>query len=170
MKVTEKHIEDALTAWVTNNKGICLKGATNFDTGYPDRIIYMPGASAHVEVKGTSTRYHLNDKQKLWAGRVLMSKQPYYILESMAGLEHIKKDIYVSPAKFAVNTYHINGLQLVLHLNETTGTLELLSYKTVAPVRIFNALYNVDESHDKVIYRVFKKLEEMYPNTNYEDI
>lgn len=166
----EAQLESKLSDWVTSKKGICLKGATNFDTGYPDRIIYMPGASAHVEVKGSSKRYHLNDKQKLWAGRVLMSRQPYYILESMEGLEYIKNDIYISPAKFAVNTYNINGRQLVLHLNESAGTLELVSHRTVAPIRILASFYNVNESHDKVIYRVFKKLEEMYPNTNYEDI
>ena len=65
----EKRLETRLTNWVKAEGGIALKGSTTFDTGFPDRIVFLRGAHAYVELKGTSARYLLTDKQKVWAGR-----------------------------------------------------------------------------------------------------
>lgn len=159
-----------LVDWVQSQGGHAIKGATNFDTGFPDRIIYLKDAHAYVEVKGTSTRYHLNEKQKIWAGRILASGANYYILESLKGLEYLKEDIYVAGSTYQRNIYRLNGKNLVLIIHEASGTLEVNRLGEDGSItRLLSSAYP-RESHDKVIYRVLSKLEGLYPNVNYEDM
>ena len=164
----EGKLEAKLTEWAKAKGGIALKGATQFDTGYPDRIVYIPGAHAHVELKGTSTRYHLNEKQKLWAGRIIASKSPYYIVENETQLLMLYDDIYNNPAPLSVNAYRLNGFQLVLYVNEITGTYEVLSERTIPTKKILHGA--MIDTLDKMIYRIFVSLETIYPKTNYCDM
>lgn len=168
MATLESILETKLVAWSKAQGGVALKGATQFDTGYPDRIVYVPGAHAHVEVKGTSTRYHLNEKQKIWAGRIIASKSPYYILESEAQLEKLKHLLYTNGATLSVNTYMLNGFQLVLHIDTSTSTYSVVSYRDGTERRIMEGV--VTDSVTNLVYRIFKQLEFSFPNTNYEDI
>ena len=49
---SEKVIEAYLVREVRNLGGICLKFASSFETGYPDRLVLMPGGrAAWVELK-----------------------------------------------------------------------------------------------------------------------
>lgn len=168
MATTEATLEAKLTAWAKSLGGTALKGATQFDTGYPDRIIYIPGAHAHVEVKGTSTRYHLNDKQKIWAGRIIASKSPYYIIENERQLALFQENVLYSPAPLSVGMYPINGDNLFLYVDEASGTYEVRSTKDGIERRILSGLFS--DSLANTIYRIFVMLEERYPNTNYCDI
>jgi len=168
MSTMESKLESALTAWAKIQGGIALKGATQFDTGYPDRIIYVPGAHAHVEVKGTSTSYHLNEKQKVWAGRIIASKTPYYIIETEYQLEKFKRNIYSDAAILSVNTYCLNGFNLVLHVNESTGIYEVFSYKDGVERKLISAF--MSGTLADTIYRIFVQLELRYPKTNYGDM
>ena len=164
----EAKLEANLVAWAKNLGGVALKGATNFDTGYPDRIIYIPGAHEHVEVKGTSKRYHLNEKQKIWAGRIIASKSPYYIIENEVQLGQFKKNVKTSFAPYGVNMYSLNGDQLFLYINASGGTYDVRSHKGGTEKRILSAF--ISDSISNTIYRIFVALEESYPNTNYCDI
>lgn len=166
--MTEQRLESHIVDWAKAQGGIALKGATNFDTGYPDRVLYIPGGHAHVEVKGTSKRYHLNEKQKVWAGRIIASRTPYFIVESMDSLNHMKDILTSAPAPYMVNEYPINGKQLVLSVNEIEGTYHVHSCKDGVERRIIEA--TLTHSIAVTIYHVFKQLEALYPNTNYEDI
>ena len=166
--MTERQLEQKLTQWARSQGGVALKGATNFDTGYPDRVVFLPGANAHVELKGTSSRYLLTEKQKVWAGRIIASKAPYYIIESESQLQRFTEEIYHNPSAYLVNTYMLNGFQLVLHINETTKTYEVISYKGGRERRILTAPF--EESVPITIYRALTSLEEMYPNTYYKDM
>lgn len=168
MATMESVLETKLTAWAKSLGGTALKGATQFDTGYPDRIIYIPGAHAHVEVKGTSTRYHLNDKQKIWAGRIIASKSPYYIIENEAQLKEFQENILYSPATLSVDMYSLNGFNLFLYINYPAGTYEVRSTRDGIERRILSGLFS--DSIANTVYRIFVMLEERYPNTNYCDI
>lgn len=168
MSTLESILEGKLTNWAKGQGGIALKGATQFDTGYPDRVVYVPGAHAHVEVKGTSTRYHLSDKQKIWAGRIIASKSPYYIIESERQLERFKEAVYSDASALVVNEYNLNGDQLILHVDAFSGSCSVTSNKDGITRRIMTGL--MSDTVAKTIYRVFRHLEEHYPNTNYEDI
>jgi len=165
---TEARLEAALVKWVKSLGGTALKGATNFDTGYPDRTIYLPGAAAHVEVKGTSTRYHLTEKQKLWAGRIIASGMPYYIVENDAQLEQLKTEVFLDHTDSDGRIYRLNGFDLVLLLDNTRTTFEVLSTKEAVPKKIMSGF--VSDSLPNTIYRIFVCLEESFPNTNYCDI
>jgi hypothetical protein len=168
MATIEKTLETNLVNWAKMQGGIALKGATQFDTGYPDRIVYVPGGHAHVEVKGTSVRYHLNEKQKLWAGRIIASKTPYYIIENLEQLNMFKENIGYSPASLTVNMYSLNGFQLFIYVDDTTGTYDVRSIKDGAERRIMSGLMH--DTLAKTIYKVFVTLEEKFPNTNYCDM
>jgi hypothetical protein len=168
MATMESMLETKLVNWAKDLGGIALKGATQFDTGYPDRVVYVPGAHAHAEIKGTSTKYHLNDKQKIWAGRIIASKTPYYVIENEAQLEKFKKNIYSDASVYTVNTYSLNGFNLVLHVNESKGTYEVFSYRDGMERKISSAL--MSDTLANTIYRIFVSLEERYPDTNYCDI
>lgn len=168
MATMESVLETKLTNWAKSLGGTALKGATQFDTGYPDRIIYIPGAHAHVEVKGTSTRYHLNDKQKIWAGRIIASKSPYYIIENETQLALFQENVFYNPATLSVGMYSLNGDNLFLYVDDTKGTYEVRSIKDGIERRILSGLFS--DSLANTIYRIFVMLEERYPNTNYCDI
>lgn len=168
MATLETVLEKKLVDWAKAQGGIALKGATQFDTGYPDRIIYVPNAHAHVEVKGTSSTYHLNEKQKVWAGRIIASKSPYYIIESERQLERFKEDVFHNPSSLLINTYSLNGDQLYLHVNPTSGTYEVFSTKDGKETRLISSF--MAGSLADTIYRVFVALEKSFPKTNYEDI
>lgn len=168
MATMESVLETKLTNWAKSLGGTALKGATQFDTGYPDRIIYIPGAHAHVEVKGTSTRYHLNDKQKIWAGRIIASKSPYYIIENETQLIEFQENILYSPATLSVGMYSLNGFNLTLYIDFYNGTYQVRSHKDHTDRRILSGLFS--DSIANTIYRIFVMLEERYPNTNYCDI
>lgn len=168
MATMESVLETKLTNWAKSLGGTALKGATQFDTGYPDRIIYIPGAHAHVEVKGTSTRYHLNDKQKIWAGRIIASKSPYYIIENETQLIEFQENILYSPATLSVGMYSLNGFNLTLYVDFYNGAYEVRSNKDYMDRRILSGLFS--DSIANTIYRIFVMLEERYPNTNYCDI
>lgn len=168
-KITEARLEKMLVDWAKQEGGIALKGDTNFDTGYPDRIVYLIGAHAHVEVKGSSKRYHLNEKQKLWAGRILQAGLPFYVIESLEGLEHFKKSVYINPRPYTKNTYMLNGINLYVNISDISNTATVISNKNGNEVVILR-LKVPAEKHEFTIYRVFKKLEEKYPSTNYEDM
>lgn len=164
---TEERLEKSLVSWAKAQGGVALKGATNFDTGYPDRIIYVPGAYAHVEVKGSSTRYHLNDKQKLWAGRIIASGSPYYIIESDAALEKFQRDVLVSKLETVGTLYNLNGFDLVMIIEPGHSKYEVVSRRD--GVRRIMSGY-VSDTIANTIYRIFVSLEQSFPNTNYEDI
>lgn len=164
----EAKLESNLTAWAKAQGGIALKGATNFDTGYPDRVIYIPGAHAHAEIKGTSKRYHLNEKQKIWAGRIIASKSPYYIIENMDQLENFKSNVRTAFAPHGVNMYSLNGDQLFLYIDETKGCYDVRSHKGGTEKRILSGF--LTDTVANLIYRIFVALEAAYPNTNYCDI
>ena len=165
---TEERLETALVKWVKSLGGTALKGATNFDTGYPDRTIYLPGAAAHVEVKGTSTRYHLTEKQKLWAGRIIASGMPYYIVENDAQLEQLKTSVFKKRLDTEGKFYNLNGFDLILTLDSTRTKFEVYSRAGSAVKRIMSGF--VSDSLPNTIYRIFVCLEESFPNTNYCDI
>lgn len=168
MATLETVLEKKLVDWAKTQGGIALKGATQFDTGYPDRIIYVPDAHAHVEVKGTSSTYHLNEKQKVWAGRIIASKSPYYIIESERQLERFKEDVFHNASALLINTYSLNGDQLYIHVNPTSGTYEVFSTKDGKETRLISSF--MAGSLADTIYRVFVALEKSFPKTNYEDI
>ena len=168
MASIESKLETNLVTWAKKQGGIALKGATNFDTGYPDRIVYIPGAHAHAEIKGTSTRYHLNDKQKIWAGRIIAAKSPYYIIENERQLEKFKENILTSFVPYGVNMYSLNGDQLFLYVDTTTGSYDVRSHKGGSEKRLMSSY--LSDTLANTIYRIFVKLEETYPNTNYCDI
>lgn len=168
MATLETVLEKKLVDWAKAQGGIALKGATQFDTGYPDRVIYIPNAHAHVEVKGTSSTYHLNEKQKVWAGRIIASKSPYYIIESEKQLERFKEDVFHNPSSLMVNTYSLNGDQLYIHVNPTARTYEVFSSKGGKETKLISAF--MAGSLADTIYRVFVALEERFPKTNYEAI
>ena len=168
-KVTERQIEAKLVDWVTKEGGHALKGSTHFDTGFPDRMLFLPKANAYVEVKGTSNTYHLSAKQKLWAGRIIASNIPYYVIESLEGLERFKQSVYSFAQNYTRNLYSLNGDNLWLSIHETTQTLEVFSIKEGKQTRILSGMLP-SETVDKIIYRIFIKLEQLYPTTNYEDI
>ena len=168
-KITEAKLESALVTWVNKRNGVALKGSTHFDTGYPDRIIYLPDAMIHVEVKGTSARYHLNDKQKVWAGRIIVSATPYYILETQEQLEQVTKNYLVdkSLAHMRVNEYSLNGFNLTM--NVLPGNLyQVHSFKDGVKHRLLEG--SIVGTVADTIYRIFVRLEEEYPNTNYADM
>lgn len=166
----EAKLEKQLTEWAKTQGGVALKGATTFDTGFPDRLVYLPEASAHVELKGTSTTYHLNAKQKIWAGRIIASKIPYYIIENDAQLEHFKEKVYEHAALtvLSFNMYYLNGFNLTLVVHTTTGTYEVISGRDGSPRRIMTGI--MSDSLPNTIYRIFVTLEERFPKTNYCDI
>lgn len=168
MATLETVLEKKLVDWAKAQGGIALKGATQFDTGYPDRVLYIPNAHAHVEVKGTSSTYHLNEKQKVWAGRIIASRAPYYIIESERQLERFKEEVFHNPSLLMVNTYSLNGDQLYIHVNPTTSTYEVFSSKGGKETKLISAF--MSGSLADTIYRVFVSLEERFPKTNYEDI
>jgi hypothetical protein len=168
MATLETVLEKKLVDWAKAQNGVALKGATQFDTGYPDRLVYIPGAHAHAEIKGTSTRYHLNDKQKVWAGRIIASKVPYYIIESETQLEEFKEKIFYDSAIHSVGMYSLNGFNLWLYVNEPAGTYEIRSTKGGVERRISSAL--MSDTLANTIYRIFVMFEERYPDTNYCDI
>lgn len=168
MATMEAKLEAKLVAWAKKQGGIALKGATNFDTGYPDRVIYIPEAHAHAEIKGTSKRYHLNEKQKIWAGRIIAAKSPYYIIENEEQLEKMQGNIKTNFAPHAVNMYSLNGDQLFLYINESKGSYDVRSTKGGTDKRILSAF--LTDTLANTIYRIFVALEESYPNTNYCDI
>ena len=170
IKITEAKLEKMLVDWATSIKGVALKGATTFDTGFPDRVVYLPDALLHVEVKGTSTRYHLNAKQKIWAGRVIATKEPYYILESVEQLEHLKRNHLLDKevAHNRVGEYSLNGFNLIMNVHTLTNTYTVHSLKDGVKHRLLEG--TIVGSLADTIYRVFVALEEKYPNTNYEDM
>lgn len=168
MATLETTLEKKLVIWAKAQGGMALKGATQFDTGYPDRIIYVPGAHAHVEVKGTSTSYHLGEKQKLWAGRIIASKSPYFIIESEEQLERFKVDVYVDPSTYTVNVYCLNGFQLFLYVHESTGSYSVISCNDGGEHQLLTGF--LSDNLTNTIYRIFKALKEKYPHTNYEDM
>jgi hypothetical protein len=168
MPTMESKLETNLVAWAKSLGGVALKGATNFDTGYPDRVIYIPGAHAHAELKGTSTRYHLNDKQMIWAGRIIASKSPYYIIENERQLTQFKENVSTSFVPYAVNMYSLNGDQLFLYVDHTKGTYDVRSHKGETETRIHSGF--LSDTLANTIYRIFMSLKESFPNTNYCDI
>lgn len=168
MATLETVLEKKLVDWAKTQGGIALKGATQFDTGYPDRIIYVPDAHAHVEVKGTSSTYHLNEKQKVWAGRIIASKSPYYIIESERQLERFKEDVFHNASALLINTYSLNGDQLYMHVDPTSGTYEVFSTKDGKETKLITAF--MAGTLADTIYRVFVALEKSFPKTNYEYI
>jgi len=168
MATLESVLEKKLVDWAKAQGGVALKGATQFDTGYPDRIIYIPNVHAHVELKGTSSIYHLNEKQKVWAGRIIASKTPYYIIESERQFEKFKSSVYSDAAVLSINAYNLNGFQLVMYVDTTTNTYQVISYKDGLERRLMSAF--LSDSIANTIYRIFVSLEERYPKTNYEDI
>lgn len=168
MRKLESKLEKGLVAWAKASGGMALKGATQFDTGYPDRVVYLPGAQAHVELKGSSTTYHLNEKQKVWAGRIIASKSPYYIIESEEQLEAFKKNVWSDASRFTVNQYSLNGDNLVMVVNETKRTYEILSHKNGKTSKLLEGIIN--NTLVNTIYKVFVNLERKYPRTNYADM
>lgn len=168
MPTLESKLEKKLVDWAKAQGGIALKGATSFDTGYPDRIVYVPGAHAHAEIKGTSTRYHLNEKQKVWAGRIIAAKTPYFIIENETQLEKFKEEIYIKFAIESVGWYSLNGFQLLMKVHETTSTYEVVSFKDGIERRLISAF--MSSSLSDTIYDIFVTLEERFPNTNYCDM
>ena len=166
----EARLEKQLTEWAKSVGGMALKGSTTFDTGFPDRLVYLPDAGAHVELKGTSTTYHLNAKQKIWAGRIIASKIPYYIIENDEQLEDFKKKVYEDATLTVLgsNMYYLNGFNLTLFVHTTTGTYEVISGRDGSPRRIMTGM--MSDSLPNTIYRIFVALEERYPKTNYCDI
>lgn len=170
VKLNEAQLETQLVSWANSNKGKALKGSTHFDSGFPDRIIYLKDAILHVEVKGTSSRYHLNAKQKVWAGIVIETRTPYYILETKEQLDMIKKDylLHKDLAHLRVNEYSLNGDNLIMNVDETTNEYQVHSNKGGIKHRLLSG--KVVGSVADTIYRIFVALEEKYPNTNYSDM
>lgn len=170
IKVTEAYLEANLVKWVKSLGGTALKGATNFDTGFPDRLIFISGAQAYVEVKGTSTRYHLNDKQKIWAGRIIASGAPYYILETREQFDSFKEDVGKSNV-IDGNTFSLNGFNLLLVIDSANGVYHISRRLENSPylIYILTVPYK-PEPLAHTIYRAFKAIEEYCPNTNYADI
>lgn len=168
MSALEAKLESNLVAWAKSQGGTALKGSTNFDTGYPDRVVYLPHAYAHAELKGSSTRYHLNEKQKLWAGRIIASGALYYIIETDKQLEEFKKDVYVKHLDTKGTLYNLNGFNLVMLVDLTTATYEVVSRKHSGVTRLLSGY--VSDSIANTIYRIFVTLEQTFPNTNYGDM
>lgn len=168
-KITEAYLEGKLVQWAKSVGGLALKGAVQFDTGYPDRIIYVPGGHAHVEVKGTSTRYHLSDKQMLWAGRVIASETPYFIIENA---EQLKEFIGAFKDKFyskdARNIYRLNGFNLVMEITKDWQFYTVYVADMGSRRILFGGV--MDTMLATTIYKIFKRIEEYYPKTNYADL
>lgn len=165
----EKRLETRLVNWVRGQGGTALKGSTIFDTGFPDRIVYLPGVQAYVELKGTSTAYLLTEKQKVWAGRIISSRAFYYIIESYEMFERFKEIVYkATPPTLMKNTYLLNGFQLEMHVNSITNTFEVLSYKDDKISKLLSG--KMGSNVADTIYFVLKKLEEVYPKKNYSEM
>lgn len=163
---TEAKLEKRLTVWATQEGGTALKGATTFDTGYPDRIIYLQGVHAHVELKGTSTSYHLSAKQKIWAGRIIASRARYYIIENEKQLEMFKDNPNICRT-VGRNEYSLNGFNLTFTY-DSTGWYDVHSYKSGTRTHILSGTGATNAA--KGIYKAFMHLEERFPLTNYCDI
>ena len=168
MSTLETRLEKSLVDWAAAQGGKALKGSVQFDTGYPDRIVYVPGAFAHVEVKGSSCTYHLTDKQKYWAGIIIASKSPYYIVESENNLMKFKELIFSDASRLLVNEYSLNGFQLALRVDASTNIYSVVSYKGAMEHKLMSGV--VIDSLAITIYRIFKRLEELFPDVNYEDM
>lgn len=169
-KVSESALESNLVKWAKSLGGTALKGATNFDTGYPDRVIYIPGANAYAEIKGTSTRYHLSEKQMLWAGTIIASGASYYIIETREQLERFKQTI----GRINIIDGHIvclNGFDLMLTIDQGNKVYHIgrLQEDGVKIKQILAVPYH-PESLINTIYRAFKAISECFPNRNYDSL
>lgn len=167
-RVTEQTLENNLTKWVKAEGGIALKGSNHFDTGFPDREVFLVGTHAYVELKGTSKYYHLTPKQTVWAGRIIAAGGSYFIIESLEQLELFKERVYTSNARYSKHSYSLNGFNLTLNVDPITKTFYIVSNRNGQMVKILEA--PIEQTPVHTVYKAFLLLHQKYPNTNYEDM
>lgn len=64
--IVEKDIEDYLKVQVKARGGLCIKYPASFNSGFPDRIVLLPGGRiAFAEIKKPKG-YKFADLQKYW--------------------------------------------------------------------------------------------------------
>lgn len=88
-ETSEKSLERALVKRVKNLGGLCLKFASSTETGYPDRLVLLPGGMAcWVEVKSDGqapTRF-----QEIRHGELRRRGMAVYVVDSREKLDRLE--------------------------------------------------------------------------------
>lgn len=93
-KVSEKDLERRFVEMVTRYGGIAYKMQNVYQSGFPDRVVFMPGGGVYfVEFKsggGTMSRMQVYVREKL-----TRMGYRYYVVDSREKLSEVLKEIGV---------------------------------------------------------------------------
>ena len=89
---SEKSIEAYLVRTVREHGGLCLKFSSHTETGYPDRLLLMPGGrTAWVEVKSRGKKPRRIQEIRMGGLRALGFE--VYVVDSREKVEEIMRDM-----------------------------------------------------------------------------
>lgn len=90
----EKKIEEKLIQIVEKKKGWCIKFLPFVITGFPDRIVLLPGAIIFfVELKAPDKKNNLSARQKFVRRKLEGLGFQYRVVYSLETLEEFKTEI-----------------------------------------------------------------------------